>query len=125
MKKFAFISTNSLTQCYAFLLNKQRTHEYFLNIVKISMLLWFLFLCWFIYLRFVSLSSTEGYFLRKANNELTAIHFKYEIIKTEILDQTQRNWEKMYWNNHTKQIVDVRPEIVKIPNKSELTYILN
>lgn len=82
----------------------------------------FLILCWFIYLRFVSLASTEWYFLRQANNDLLAIHFKYEIVKTELLDKTQNNREKMYWNNQTKKIIDVRPEIVKIPNKSELTY---
>ncbi len=122
MKQFAFISTNSIRQCYAFLLNKQKTHKYFVDVIKISGLLWFLLLCWFFYLRFVSLSSTEGYFLRKANNELASIHFRHEIVKTEILEQTQRNREKMYWNNQTKQIVDVRPEIVKIPNKAELTY---
>lgn len=122
MKQFAFISTNSIQQCYKFLLNKQRTHKYFLDLVKISWLLMFLVLCWFIYLRFVSLASTEGYFLRQANNDLLAIHFKYEIVKTELLDKTQNNREKMYWNNQTKKIIDVRPEIVKVPNKAELTY---
>ena len=122
MKQFAFISTNSIQQCYKFLLNKQRTHKYFLDLVKISWLLMFLVLCWFIYLRFVSLASTEGYFLRQANNDLLAIHFKYEIVKTELLDKTQNNRETMYWNNQTKKIIDVRPEIVKVPNKAELTY---
>ena len=122
MKQFAFISTNSIQQCYNFLLNKQRTHKYFIDVVKISLLLWFVLLCWFFYLRFVSLASTEGYFLRKANNELSSIHFKHEIVKTEILEKTQKNREKMYGNNQTKQIVDIRPEIVNIPSKSELTY---
>jgi hypothetical protein len=122
MEQFAFISTNSIQQCYKFLLNKQRTHKYFLDVVKISWLLVFLLLCWFFYLRFVSLASTEWYFLRQANNELISINFQYEIVKTELLDKTQGNREKMYGNNQTKKIVDVRPEIVKIPNKTELTY---
>jgi hypothetical protein len=122
MKQFAFISTNSIQQCYKFLLNKQRTHKYFLDVLKISWLLSFLLLCWFFYLRFVSLASTEWYFLRQANNELTSVHFQYEIVKTELLNKTQGNREKMYRNNQAKKIVDVRPEIVKIPNKTELTY---
>jgi hypothetical protein len=122
MKQFAFISTNSIQQCYKFLLNKQRTHKYFLDVVKIWWLFVFVLLCWFFYLRFVSLASTEWYFLRQANNELISIHFQYEIVKTELLDKTQNNREKMYSNNQTKKIVDVRPEIVKIPSKTELTY---
>jgi hypothetical protein len=60
--------------------------------------------------------------LRKANNELAAIQFKQEIVKTEILEQTQRNREKMYGNNQTKTIIEIRPEIVKIPSKTELSY---
>ena len=76
---------------------------------------------WFFYLRFVSLSSTEWYFLRQANNDLSAASFEYEIVKTEILDQTQKNWEQMYWNSQNKKIIDIRPEIVRIPSKTELT----
>jgi len=53
---------------------------------------------------------------------LTSVHFQYEIVKTELLNKTQGNREKMYRNNQAKKIVDVRPEIVKIPNKTELTY---
>lgn len=122
MKQFAFVSTNYIQQCYTFLLNKQKTYKYFVDIIKISWLIGFLLLCWFFYLRFVSLSSTEGYFLRKATNELAATNFKYEIVKTAMLEQTQKNRNKVYWNNQTKQIVDIRPEIVKIPSKTELTY---
>ncbi len=122
MKKFAFISKNSIKEYYNFLLNKQKSHKLIVDTVKLSWLLVFLSLCWLIYLRFVSLASTEWYFLRKANNELAAIQFKQEIVKTEILEQTQRNREKMYGNNQTKTIIEIRPEIVKIPSKTELSY---
>ena len=50
------------------------------------------------------------------------MQFKQEIVKTEILEQTQRNREKMYGNNQTKTIIEIRPEIVKIPSKTELSY---
>ncbi len=122
MKKFAFISTNSIKEYYSFLLNKQKSHKFIIDTIKISWLFVFLALCWFIYLRFVSLASTEWYFLRKANNELASIQFKQEIVKTEILEQTQRNRERMYWTNQTKKIIEIRPEIVKVPNKTELSY---
>lgn len=122
MKKFAFISKNSIKEYYNFLLNKQKSHKLIVDTVKLSWLLVFLSLCWLIYLRFVSLASTEWYFLRKANNELAAMQFKQEIVKTEILEQTQRNREKMYGNNQTKTIIEIRPEIVKIPSKTELSY---
>ena len=103
MNKFVFISTNSIKEYYNFLLNKQKSHKFIVDTVKLSWLFVFLSLCWFIYLRFVSLASTEWYFLRKANNELAAMQFKQEIVKTEILEQTQRNREKMYGNNQTKK----------------------
>ena len=122
MNKFVFISTNSIKEYYNFLLNKQKSHKVIVDTVKLSWLFVFLSLCWFIYLRFVSLASTEWYFLRKANNELAAMQFKQEIVKTEILEQTQRNREKMYGNNQTKKIIEIRPEIVQIPNKTELSY---
>jgi len=122
MQKFAFISQNSIKQCYNFVLNKQRAHKYFVDIIKIWSLLTWIVISGFFYLRFVSLASTKGYFLRQANNEFNATSFQYEIVKTKLLDQKQENREQMYGNNQNKSIVDIRPEIVKIPTKSELTY---
>lgn len=121
MKKFAFISQRSINSCYNFVLNKQRTHKNFLDLLKISWLSLFIMLSWVFYLRFVSLSSTEWYFLRQANNDLSSTNFRYEIVQTETLEQIQNNWEQMYWNNQSKRIVDVRPEIVRVPSKTELT----
>lgn len=122
MKKFAFVSSNQIKQCYDFLLNKQKSHKYFMDISKISWLLVLVLLCGFIYFRYVSLASTEGYFLRKANNDLATIRFRHEIVKTEVLEKNQKNREKMHWNNYSKQIIDIRPEIVKVQGKTELTY---
>ncbi len=122
MKKFAFISTNSLQQCYHFILNKQRKHKYFMDLLKIWALGLSILISGFFYLRFVSLASTEWYFLRQANNDLNSISFQHEIIKTEVLEQKRNNREQMYWNNQSKRIVDIRPEIVRIPSKTELTY---
>ncbi len=122
MKKFAFISTNSIKQYYDFLLNKEKANKYVVDLVKIFWIIFFVILCLFFYFRYVSLASTEWYFLRKANNNLSSLNFEYEIIKTEILEKNQQNWANMYWNNRTKTIVEVSPELVQVPNKTELTY---
>lgn len=121
MQKFAFISSNSIQHFCDFVLNKQRAHKYFMDVLKIWILLTWIIISGFFYLRFVSLASTEWYFLRQANNELSSTNFKYEIVKTEILDQTQQNRTQMYGNNTNKKIINIRPEIVSVPSKTELT----
>jgi len=59
MQKFAFISTNWIQKCYKFVLNKQRTHKYFMDVIKIWALMTWILMCGFFYLRYVSLASTE------------------------------------------------------------------
>lgn len=122
MKKFAFISTNTIKEYYDFLLNKERNNRYVFDLVKIGWVILFIIVCSFTYFRFVSLSSTEWYRLRKANSDLSALNFQYEIVKTDILEKNQQNRANMYWNNQTKTIVEVNPELVELPKKSELTY---
>jgi hypothetical protein len=51
--------------------------------------------CLLMFLIFVNKSSTEGYFLRQAQNTLTNTEFKYEIIKTNILDLKKLNRDKL------------------------------
>lgn len=122
MKKFAFISTNTIKEYYDFLLNKERNNRYVFDLVKIGWVILFIIVCSFTYFRFVSLSSTEWYRLRKANSDLSALNFQYEIVKTDILEKNQQNRANMYWNNQTKTIVEVNPELVELPKNSELTY---
>ena len=122
MKKFAFISTNSIKEYYNFLLNKEKANRYIFDLVKIWWMALFIIICLFTYFRYVSLSSTEWYWLRKANSDLSALNFQYEIVKTEILEKNQENRSNMYGNSQTKTIVEVSPELVQIPNKKELSY---
>ncbi len=49
----------------------------------------------FFYLKYVNLSSTEGYFLRKANNELDVEKFNYEILKIKILEHEKATRDKL------------------------------
>lgn len=122
MKKFAFISTNTIKEYYDFLLNKERANRYISDLIKISLMVLFVIVCGFVYFRYISLSSTQGYWLRRANSDLSALNFQYEIVKTEILEKNQQNWANMYWNSQTKTIIEVNPELVELPKNSELTY---
>jgi hypothetical protein len=47
------------------------------------------------FLIFVNKSSTEGYFLRQANTTLDNTNFKYEIVKTGVLDLQKANRDKL------------------------------
>ena len=122
MKKFAFISTNTIKEYYNFLLNKERNNRYVSDLIKISLMVLFVIVCGFIYFRYISLASTQWYWLRRANSDLSALNFQYEIVKTEILEKNQQNWANMYGNSQTKTIIEVTPELVELPKNSELTY---
>ena len=103
MKKFAFISTNTIKEYYNFLLNKEKANRYISDLIKISLMVLFVLVCGFVY-------------------DLSALNFQYEIVKTEILEKNQQNRANMYWNSQTKTIIEVNPELVELPKKSELTY---
>lgn len=122
MKTFAFLPTNSLKNGYENILIKYRNQDAFMDLIKIGGLLFVLLFCLFIYLRYVSLSSTYGYFLRQENQKLNNVSFQYEIYKTQILDQRQKNWENVNNTKSTKrEVVTVNAQIVTIPVVKELS----
>lgn len=69
------------------------------------------------------MSSTRGYFLKQANQEITAITFQYEILKTKLLDYKQQNWNAVQSSSFKRDVVDVSAEIVKIPNNITLGFL--
>ncbi len=122
MKLLAFTSKNAINQTYASLLNKYRTYQWIIDIIKIGWLALILLFFMLIYLYFINKSSTQWYFLRQANNDLNTIKFKYEIVKTNVLNYKQQNRQEMhetFWN--TNRVVDIRATIVSIPPSKELT----
>lgn len=122
MKTFAFFPSNSLKNGYENVLIKYRNQDAFMDLLKIWSLIFVLLFCMFIYLRYVSLSSTHGYFLRKENQNLNNVSFQYEIYKTQILDQRQKNWEKINSTKSAKrEVVTVNAQIVTIPVIKELS----
>jgi len=80
-------------------------------------------ICGFFYLYFVNLSSTRGYFLKQADQQMTAITFKYEILKTKLLDYKQQNRNAVTSSTFKRDVVDVSAEIVKIPNGVQLGFL--
>jgi hypothetical protein len=80
-------------------------------------------MCIFFYLYFVNLASTRGYFLKQANQNIVAITFKYEILKTTLLDYKQQNWNAVSSTSFKRDVVDVSAEIVKIPNGVQLGFL--
>ncbi|MFZ2151406.1 MAG: hypothetical protein WAZ12_01045 [Candidatus Absconditicoccaceae bacterium] len=122
MKLLAFTSKNAINQTYASLLNKYRTYQGIIDIIKIGGLALTLLFFMLIYLYFINKSSTQGYFLRQANNDLNTIKFKYEIVKTNVLNYKQQNRQEMHETfGNSNRVVDIRATIVSIPPSKELT----
>jgi hypothetical protein len=68
------------------------------------------------------LSSTHGYFLRKENQNLNNVSFQQEIFKTQILDQRQKNRERINSTKSAKrEVITVNAQIVTIPVATELS----
>lgn len=122
MKTFAFLPSSSLKDWYENILIKYRNQDAFMDLLKIWSLIFVLLFCMFVYLRYVSLSSTHGYFLRKENQNLNNVSFQQEIFKTQILDQRKKNREKLNSTKSAKkEVVTVNAQIVTIPVMTELS----
>jgi hypothetical protein len=122
MRTFAFIPWQ-VNRVYTWIITKYRRYDGILEIFKVGSLLLFLFVCGFFYLYFVNLSSTRWYFLKQANQNITTITFKYEILKTKLLDYKQQNRNSVQSTNFKRDVVDVSAEIVHIPNNVQLGFL--
>lgn len=122
MRTFAFIP-GQVNKVYNGIVNKYRHYDSVVELFKVSGALVFLIICGFIYLYFVNMSSTRGYFLKQADQEMTAINFRYEILKTKLLDYKQQNWNSIQSSSFKRDVVDVSAEIVKIPNGVQLGFL--
>ncbi len=124
MKKFAFIP-GQVTRAYTWIISKYKRYDSIVEIFKVSVLSLFLLVCAFFYLYFINLSSTRWYFLKQADQNLTAIGFQYEILKTKLLDYTQHNWDAVQMTTFKRDVVNVTAEIVKIPDALQLWFLQN
>ena len=122
MRTFAFIP-GQVNKVYTWIVSKYKRYDSIVELFKVGALSVFLVLCAFFYLYFVNLSSTRGYFLKQANQNMTTITFKYEIIKTKLLDYKQQNWDAVQSTNFKRDVVNVSAEIVKIPTAVQLGFL--
>jgi len=95
MNTFAFNPKERLEKQYASLLKQIKYNDQMWDLIKVGWLVVALVFFIFVYLYFISLSSTRGYFLRQAIQERTSISFQQEIVKTNILKIRQENRESM------------------------------
>ncbi|MEI7558263.1 MAG: hypothetical protein WCJ45_05665 [bacterium] len=51
---------------------------------------------------------------------MVAINFKYEILKTKLLDYKQQNWDAVQSTTFKRDVVDVSAEIVELPLNIQL-----
>ncbi len=122
MRTFAFIP-GQVNKVYTWIVSKYKRYDGIVELFKVGTLSFFLLLCAFFYLYFVNLSSTRGYFLKQANQNMTTITFKYEILKTKLLDYKQQNRNAVSSTSFKRDVVDVSAEIVKIPNGVQLGFL--
>ena len=122
MRTFAFIP-GQVNKVYSWIVTKYRRYDTIVELFKVWSLSVFFLICLFFYLYFVNLSSTRGYFLKQANQDMTAISFKYEILKTKLLDYKQQNWNSVQSTSFKRDVVDVSAEIVKIPLGVQLWFL--
>lgn len=122
MKVFSFVQTSSLKKAYSGLILKYKRYDSTIEFLKVGALVAVLVLAGFLYLYYVNLSSTRGYFLRQENQKLSTISFNFEILKTKLLDYKQINRETIQGTNGKREVVDVRAEVVKLPGNTDLAY---
>jgi len=122
MRTFAFVPTQSWNKLYGWILNKYKRYDSVIDIVKISVLVFFLAVFGFVYLYFVNLASTRWYFLRQENQKLNTISFQFEILKIKMLDYKQQNRDAINSTSFKRDVVDVHAEIVRIPSEIKLTF---
>ncbi len=122
MRTFAFIP-GQVNKVYTWIVTRYRHYDGVRELFKVGGLSLFFFVCAFFYLYFVNLSSTRGYFLKQADQNMVAINFKYEILKTKLLDYKQQNWDAVQSTTFKRDVVDVSAEIVELPLNIQLWFL--
>jgi hypothetical protein len=118
MKKLVLHSEGNFHQVYQSRLTKYRIKKEFISLAEIFLLGIAIGFCVLMFLIFVNKSSTEWYFLRQANNGLADTTFKYDIIKTDLLDLQKANRDKLNTSElygPSINLLDANIESIQIP----------
>ncbi len=124
MRTFAFIP-GQINKAYTWIISKYKRYDSIVELFKVWALCFFLFVCGLFYLYFVNLSSTRGYFLKQADQNMVTINFKYEILKTKLLDYKQQNRDAIQSAGFKRDVINVSAQIVEIPNGIQLGFVGN
>lgn len=95
MKLLVLRSEGKFHKLYKSGLIAYRNHQEFITLMQIFVLIAGVLCCGLIYILLINKASTEGYFLRQANNHLDSTTFNYKIVKADILELKQQNRSKI------------------------------
>ena len=99
IKKLVLFSEWKFHLKYQSRLTKYRVKKELVTLVEICMIAFAALFCLAIFLIYVNKSSTQWYFLRQARSDYNDTVFKYEIIKTDVLDLKKINRDKLKEND--------------------------
>ena len=95
IKTFAYQSIKSFHKSYKSWLTTYRNKQELWDRIKIGLLWAGIFLFGGIFLYYINLASTRGYFLKLANRELESTKAKNDIVKLEVVKIKKLNWDKL------------------------------
>lgn len=95
IKTFAYQSLNSFHKSYESWLTQYRNKQELWDNIKIWILSAGILLFGGIFMYYVNLASTKGYFLRLANWELESTKAQNDIVKLEVIKTKILNWDKL------------------------------
>jgi len=123
MNKFAFIRNNKDNQPINTWLRKYIKTNGAMDLFKIGgLLIWLMFIV-STYLYFINRASTNGYFLKEANNRNEIVVANLDILKFEILNYKQENRNKIHTTRYQNKSVKVPTIIVKTSSNSNFASI--
>lgn len=104
MKLLVLQSDWNFNKFYKSAVTLYRSHKLFWTVIEIFLLICAILACGITYILIINKASTEGYSLKQVNSTLSKTDFQYRIVKTNILDLKQQNWEKItssntYWQS--------------------------
>ncbi|MDO4713819.1 MAG: hypothetical protein Q4B28_04140 [bacterium] len=101
LKTFAYQSIKSFHKSYKGWLTTYRNKQSLRDAIKIGILSSSALIFLLIYLYFINLASTKGYFMKVAQEELNASNAQSDIVKLEIVKEKRKNWNELTPTQHT------------------------
>ena len=117
VKTFAYQSLKSFHRSFKSFLETYRTKQELRDLAKIWGLLAVFLLFWGIFMYYINFSTTRGYFMKLANQELYSAKAKSDILKLEVLREKRENRDNLYTPKNSD--LSKKPIIIIIPEESK------